>query len=178
MSKELWKDIPGYEMLYQVSNLGNVKSLDRLITYSTGVCKIHKMKILSPGIRRGYYSVILQNHGVRKNFTIHRLVAKVFTKNKLQKPEVNHKDGNKLNNRATNLEWVTSSENELHAYRENLCSTIGEGHHKSKLTIKKVIEIRNLYKTGNYSYRKLASVFGVAGSTIGRVVTKQRWKHV
>ena len=93
--KEIWKDIKGYEGLYQVSNLGRVKS---------------KRKILSPS-KGEYLKVVLSKNGVEKVYTIHRLVAKAFIDNFENKPQVNHKDENKHNNVVDNLEWVTNKEN-------------------------------------------------------------------
>lgn len=94
---EIWKDIEGYEGLYQVSNLGRVKSL-----------KFNKIKILSQGISgSGYKIASLSKENQRKIFLVHRLVAMVFIKNPNNYPCINHKDENKLNNLANNLEWCT-----------------------------------------------------------------------
>ena len=96
---EVFKDVPGYEELYQVSNLGNVKSL------ITG-------KILSPGINTcGYLHVILCKNGKQKYYLIHRLVAQAFIPNPDNYPEVNHKDKNRQNNCVDNLEWCTTQYN-------------------------------------------------------------------
>lgn len=87
MTKEIWKDIPGYEGLYQVSNLGNIKSLDR---YKIIKAKI-KGRILKPGINsQGYYQVALNKNGRTKHVRINRIVAQVFIKNEKNKKEVNH----------------------------------------------------------------------------------------
>lgn len=101
MKKEVWKSIPGYEGRYYVSNLGRVKG---------------PLKILKPTISNwGYERVrITNNAGKRTTPRVHRLVAQVFIPNPENKPEVNHIDGNKLNNNVSNLEWVTASENKLH----------------------------------------------------------------
>lgn len=101
---EIFKDVPGYEGLYQVSNLGRVKSLN----YNhTG-----KEKILKPGIEQwGYYHIILQKNCIRKKYRLHRLVAEVFLPNPNNFDQVNHKDENKKNNRVDNLEWCTCSYN-------------------------------------------------------------------
>lgn len=117
--KEKYKDIPNYEGLYQVSNLGNIKSVARSYTNSKGKAYNIKERILKLTISNGYYSVTLNNKS-KKRFTIHRLVAQVFISNPENKEEVNHKDGNKLNNCYNNLEWCTKSENTLHAYRIGL----------------------------------------------------------
>ena len=104
---EIWKDIDGYEGLYQVSNKGHVKSL-----------KWGKERILRPVIDRyGYYYIMLYNDSVRKHFKLHRLVAQAFIPNPENKPQVNHKDENKLNNCVNNLEWSTAKENSNYGTR-------------------------------------------------------------
>ena len=111
---EIWKDIKGYEGLYQISNLGQVKSLARPINNFNQCC--NKDKLLKGGIKRGYRQVILLKDKKRKYASVHRLVAEAFLPNPDKKPQVNHIDGNKKNNRLDNLEWVTASENMKHSY--------------------------------------------------------------
>lgn len=99
--QEMWKDIKNYKGLYQVSNLGNIRS------------NINKPKILIPQISNaGYFRIIIRN----KHYSVHRLVAQTFIPNPENKPQVNHIDGNKLNNNVNNLEWATASENQKHNY--------------------------------------------------------------
>ena len=113
--KEIWKDITGYEGLYQVSNLGEVKSLERMISNGKGLVKV-KERILTQSITNwGYYRVALYKNGVRKYCKVHRLVAEAFIPNPESKEQVNHIDGNKLNNCVDNLEWSTRIENLNHA---------------------------------------------------------------
>jgi hypothetical protein len=112
--EEIWKDIEGYEGIYQVSNLGRARSLDRTIisgAYNSPMFK--KGTILKPQPKGyiGYVGLSLSKDGKRENVYIHRLVAKAFIPNPDNLPEVNHKDENKKNNRADNLEWVTTQEN-------------------------------------------------------------------
>jgi hypothetical protein len=117
--QEIWKDIKGYEGLYQISNLGRVKSLER---YKQNHSKkqIVKEKILVPRVRGLYKSVSLWKHNKGKEFTIHRLVAKTFIDNPDNFLYINHKDGDKLNNYVSNLEWCTQSHNIKEAYRIGL----------------------------------------------------------
>lgn len=114
--KEIWKEIKGTNGNYQVSNLGNVRSIPRNRT---------KGGVLTPFeyIRNGYYLVSIYINGVKKRCFVHKLVAQAFIKNPLNKPQVNHKNGNKHDNRASNLEWVTCSENIQHAYKHKLHKT-------------------------------------------------------
>ena len=118
--KEVWKDIKGYENLYQVSNYGNVKSLDRYIKNKNGKMQFYNEKILRPNDSKGYLKVTLSKNNRQRTFRIHVLVAKTFISNPENKPEVNHKDGNKHNNHIDNLEWNTRRENEIHAYQKGL----------------------------------------------------------
>lgn len=110
---EVWKDIQGFEGRYQVSSLGNVKSLN---FNNTG-----KVKLLNnENLVKGYPFVTLSKNGKYKNYTIHRLVALAFIQNPSNKPAVNHINGIKTDNRAVNLEWVTQSENMQHALKTGL----------------------------------------------------------
>lgn len=112
--EEVWKDIPGYEGLYQVSNYGNVRSLN--YNKQIGNVKELKQKLRS----NGYLEVHLSKDSKRKYFLVHRLVAEAFLENPYLLPQVNHIDGNKSNNYVSNLEYVTNSENQKHAYDTGL----------------------------------------------------------
>ena len=112
--KEIWKDIKGYENLYQVSNLGNVRVLDRHV--NSGIKYNNKVKrkgqILKQFLKKnGYLQVVLSNNNTRKYIAVHRLVAETFLQNTHNLPQVNHKDENKLNNCVDNLEWCTAKYN-------------------------------------------------------------------
>jgi hypothetical protein len=114
--KEIWKDINDLEG-YQISNLGRVKSLARYIN-----CKGGKKRLMLGKIIVGYkepnrYTKIVVNKQMRY---VHRLVAQAFIPNTDNKPTVNHKDGDKHNNRVDNLEWATQSENNYHSFRMGL----------------------------------------------------------
>lgn len=116
---EVWHPCTGFEAHYEVSNFGNVRSIERMVQN-----RLHNglrrspSKLLKQGkSKSGYLIVSFCVDGVKSNHTVHRLVARAFIENELNKPQVNHKDGNKHNNNIDNLEWVTVSENGLHAYR-------------------------------------------------------------
>lgn len=113
--REIWKDIEGYEGLYQISNLGRVKSLERTI-HAVNRDFHHSEIIRKPSeYRGGYLQVPLSKNKVRKMAKIHRLVAEAFIPNPDNKPQVNHIDSNRKNNRLDNLEWVTPKENAVHS---------------------------------------------------------------
>ena len=162
-----WKDIPNYIGLYSVSNLGEVKSL-----------RFNRLLKPSPHNGTGYLRVSLTKEGVTKVFYVHRLVAEAFLpyENRL---EVNHIDGDKNNNRLSNLEWVTHHENVLHSHRNGLNKpnqVRGSRVGSAKLNESQVMEIK---KTKNmYTYKELAKKYGVSTSTIYGIVTNRWWKHV
>ena len=110
--EEIWKDIKGYEGLYQVSNLGRVKSLKRIVFTKYGKRLTIYEKILKAKVHKfGYLEVNLNSNGIAKTLKVHRIVAEAFLPNLNNYPEINHKDENKQNNHIINLEWCTSSYN-------------------------------------------------------------------
>ena len=111
--EELWKSIKGYEELYEVSNFGNVRSLDRIIKSRHNGTTIRKGRVLTPFYeeKKGYYQVRLSKNGKNKTFRIHRLVALAFLENPFNYSDVNHKDEVKTNNKVNNLEWCTRKYN-------------------------------------------------------------------
>src|SRR5574344_126522 len=111
MENDIWRDIEGYEGIYQVSNLGRVKSEH----------KRNGVTILKNRVgNTGYCTLSLYKNKKTKNFSVHRLVALAFIDNPTNKECVNHKDGNKLNNHVNNLEWTTNEENIKHAWASGL----------------------------------------------------------
>ena len=119
--QEVWKDIPGYEGLYQASTLGQIRSLDRPVWHGTFMYT-RKGTIRKPSITKDYNSLNLSKDGHKTFFMVHRLVAMTFLPNPNNLPEVNHKDGDKLNNRLNNLEWCTVADNVNHAINTGLIS--------------------------------------------------------
>jgi hypothetical protein len=163
---EVWKDVSGFEGQYQVSNLGNVKSL-----FS------NKEKLLSPGLDgRGYLKINFCNSGSQKSKKIHRLVALIFVPNPLNKPQVNHINGIKTDNRAENLEWVTNSENMDHAVTNKLVDNRGIRNKNSKLTEQQVHEIK--YKSSHLTKIQLSKIYNVSRELISMIQNNKLWKHV
>ena len=179
--KEIWKDIEGYEGIYQVSSNGNVKSLSRMILFTSKLNKKYERpygeKTLSPKVDKdGYLLVNLYLNKSPKTHKVHRLVATHFIDNLESKPQVNHIDGMKTNNEVQNLEWVTPKENLAHASLEGLLR-VGSSHGNSKLTEKQIIEIFNLSKSG-LSQSKIGEMFNVNQNAIWKILNRKTWSHV
>lgn len=181
---EMYVDIQGYEGYYQISNHGNVRSLDRVIKEKTGKTQTIKGRVLKQRINpSGYYYVGLRKNSRKATFAVHQLVAQAFLDNPDNKPTVNHIDGNKLNNSVANLEWSTYSENLEHAYKTGLrravySSEVGSKNYKRKLISEQVIEIKRLLAAGSLTHKEIATKFSVARSTITEINSGKRWKHL
>jgi len=180
---EIWKDIRGWEGFYQVSNLGNVKSFERIIMLYNYRAKrkvpvLCRGRILKPGLNtQGYHFVVLQNLGNKKTYRVSRLVALHFIPNPQDKPQINHKDGEKLNNRSDNLEWVTPSENLQHAYDTGLRShLVGEKAPNNKITEENVLRIKGL--KGIKKQTDIAKEYGISRQHISRIWNNRTWKHL
>lgn len=166
---EQWRDIKGYEGLYQISNFGRIKSLHY---------KNHRIMSVSVS-NKGYERLVLSKNGKHQSVCVHVLVAKTFVANPDNKREVNHKDGDKSNNRADNLEWSTRSENMKHAHKNKLLNLkYGADNPIAKLTVEDVEYIRKNYKSHdkNFCGRALARKFGVSNDTIYKVIKHQKYK--
>lgn len=175
--KEIWKPIKNFEHLYLISNNGKVKSLDRKARNGTGY-RTYKGKELSGANKAGYRYVILYNNQHATNRMIHRLVAETFIVNSENKYCVNHKNGNKSDNRVDNLEWVSSKENTDHAIKLGLIKNKGEKGSFSKLKDWMIPKIREMYKSGKYSQRQIGDYFKVKQTTIYYILSGKTWTHI
>lgn len=169
---EAWRDVVGYEGIYQVSNLGRVKSLDRRNHRKHA----YKGKIKKLTDLKGYKAVRLCKTGSQNTSLVHRLVAACFIPNAKNLPDINHKNCIKSDNRVENLEWISEKDNTKHAILNGRMNHLfGENNSLSKLTIRDVNEIRGLYLTGKYTHQEISKIYGVKKSVIGKVVNNTNW---
>lgn len=175
---EVWKDIPDYEGSYQVSNMGRVRSVDRVVTYKNGRIQKHKGRVLKPGNNRGYERVVLYNDNGYNNKSVHRLVLETFKPHvNMIDLQVNHIDGDKLNNHLTNLEWVTGLGNISHAYDTGLITNIGERSPSAILSNTDVLEILQRLDAGE-PQKDIGLDYGVSRSCISKINRGYNWKSV
>ncbi len=177
--KEYWEiAIPGY---YEVSSYGNIRSLDRIVSHPQGPMLLRGKDMKLSLANTGYLQVEFRVNGKRETHRVHRLVAFLFIYNPdLEKfNQVNHIDGNKLNNRADNLEWCDASYNLKHAFQNNLMiAKKGEEKPNAILTAEEVQRIRFLYSTGDYTQHDLDKMFKVGAGTVNKIVRNLAWTHV
>lgn len=167
----IWKPIKGYEGRYEVSTWGQVRSLDRTVRNTKGVLAHLRGKLLNPAVgKAGYKVAFLRDGKESKAFSVHRLVALAFLPNAENKSEVNHKNGIRTDNRVSNLEWVTPSENKCHAYNNGLNSQ----KHRRKLTPSQVRELRNT----DISLSQASKKFGVSMGCAQRARSKETYREV
>lgn len=183
---EIWKDIPGYEGYYQVSNMGRVRSLDRWIEQEDprgNYFRPFPGRIIKPYYStQGYRYVAISNKKSKgKKASVHILVLRSFIGVCPDKYQCNHINGKRDDNRLENLEYCTRSDNIKHSYKilnRPKGGVIGENHHKAKLANNDVINIRKLYSSGQFTQKQLSKMFGIAQTGISNIVNGIGWKHL
>ncbi|EPR9732925.1 HNH endonuclease [Enterobacter bugandensis] len=169
---EVRKYISGYEGLYSVTTDGRVYSHPRMRISGH---KINGKYLARTPSEKGYLRVNLFKDGSYKTFKIHRLVAETFIPNPNGKPEVNHLDGDKSNNRVENLEWSTSLENLRHAFQVGLKTTKGASNPRAKLTN---LQVKDILSATGLSQRALAKRYGVSQAQISSIRQGKSWAHL
>lgn len=187
---EIWRPVKGYEGLYEVSNLGRVKSLERTVVYKNGTTHRHIGQILNPCYKRKYPSVSLFKNKKQKTYNVHRLVAEAFIPNPDNKKEIDHINTDRTDNRVENLRWCTSSEN----MNNPLTKTKNSNSHKDmwkkdshrEKICKKVLMILNgevintFYGTGEASRQTGINNSHIASVCRGKRKTAggYKWKYI
>lgn len=163
----IWKDIPEYAGLYKIREDGLIYSY-----------RFHK-NIRIYFNKSGYKMCRLIKDKKNRSFRVHRLVAFAFKRPPMGDRDcINHKDGIKINNHHSNLEWCTRMENNKHALETGLIKHRGDIHHSSILTERLVKKLRKRHSTEKISYEELGRQYNVPGYLVSRAVRRKTWKHV
>jgi len=176
-NKEIWKPIKGFEGYYEISNMGRVKSLERMVP--SGILGFHRkqneiiLKAAQDGY--GYLFVCLHKNNLKKYKKIHQLIASAFVTGEKKGLQVNHKNGIRTDNSPENLEWITPKENTWHAIMILGKKRSKENHWKHKITATQVEEMRELYKTGKYSQIELAKRYGIHRGQLSKICNHKSW---
>lgn len=165
---EIWLPVVGFESCYEVSSLGNVRSLDRIVRNKHGLALKKGKKLKPQNAKDGYLSITLSKNGKLKSFLIHRLVATSFigVSNYM---EVNHIDFDKRNNSATNLEWCTRQQNQDHAI---LGGKFSRENRVIKVTKEIADKVRIMREEGAF-YSSIANKFSISKSTVRRIIMRE-----
>lgn len=160
---EIWRDVVDFENHYEVSNMGNIRRKKSKRIRNVDFCTF-------------YPTILLSVNGKHKTFRVHRLVAKAFCiQDDITKIHVNHIDGNKANNKADNLEWVTQSENNLHSYRSNgkISPLKGKTPANKKVVESEIVDMHNLNISG-MTTNDIGLIYSIDGSTVRKHLRKYR----
>lgn len=194
MEQEIWQPIKGYEGYYEISSFGRVKSIERTIYHRRRKENyVIKEKILTPALRGKYLKITLFKNNKRYQTSLHSLVLKTFVGNRPSpKHQTRHLDGNRFNNKLSNLAWGTCKQNHQDRKKHGTLLTgdkhpsyihpeiirRGELNGMSKLTKKQILEIRNKYIPKIYSQSRLAKEYNVSQVHIWRIVNNKSWEHI
>ena len=174
-----WRDVVGYEEFYQVSNNGRIKRKEHSVIvwnrykYSPRRYKEKELKLSND--KDGYKLISLKGKSKR----VHRLVAEAFIKNPNNLSQINHKNGDKGDNRVENLEWCDQSKNQQHKYDElGSLGPVGELNGNSKFDKDKVLHIKLLLEHSNLMQKDIAELTGVTPNYVSEIKLGRRWSHV
>ena len=171
VDQEKWLPIKNYEGVYSISSFGNLR---REIKGK----RTFKGRIIRPSLpHSGYFCVKLTNNKQVKSVNIHKLVIETFKHKRPEGKHINHIDGNKLNNKIENLEYLTRKQNTIHAMKLGLIRK-GEETTNSKLNNRDVLKIKNLISASNVKASKIAIMFNVSHQCIKDIKKERTWKHI
>lgn len=181
LHEEVWKGIPGYEARYQVSNFGRVKALPVRLFVRSNNTRLYRGKIkASTKMRNGYMATWLKVDNKKKIVYVHRLIAEAFIPNPDSKPQINHRDGDKCNNKLSNLEWVTAEENAQHAQLTGLANNPkGEDNGRAVLSKEEALKIKTLCQT--HTTEEIRLLLGLPKTKrylIANIRCGRIWKHL
>ena len=172
--KEIWKPVKGFKKFYSISNFGRI----RRDCSGHGLCKSGRILRIATS-KDGYKKICLCKYGKQYTKHIAHMVLEAFIGGRPNGYETNHKDGNKLNNKVSNLEYVTRAQNIAHAWENGLRDSCrGENHCSAIIKEKEVVLIRKMYATGLYSIRGLAKMVDISVWIVTDVILKRTWKHI
>lgn len=180
---EQWKQIDGFPD-YMVSDEGRIWTKTRIIKRPSGNYLRKGIFMKGRDDTHGYLTVNVRNEKQIKNIKVHRVVAKTFLENPHNKREVNHINGIKTDNRKSNLEWMTSKENKIHAWniglytKQDRSKLSGENNPTSKFTENQVREIRRIYGQGGISQKALGKLYNTSQAQIYYIVNRITWKNI
>jgi hypothetical protein len=176
-SCEIFKDIPGWEGKYQVSNIGRIKSLPRMVVACTGKVYNRKERILKQTTNEdGYKVVYLSKEGKDYTLGVHRAIALAFIANPENKPMVNHINANRADNWVDNLEWCTNAENIQHSFNLGISDNKGDKHPRRVLTMEMVRAIREELANGK-TPQQVADIVGTKRRNVYAVRDRQNWNY-
>lgn len=166
-----WKPVKNFETFYSVSDTGEIKSLIR----KNGMGSRKEERILKPNFKKGYVGFALGKNNKMFHFLAHRIVATAFIPNPKKFPQVNHKNGNKHDNRVRNLEWCDHKYNATHA-KENGLTAHGEKNINAKLSRREALAIRKLHP--RITAKELSKIFEIAESQTFKIINRTAWKNI
>lgn len=176
-SREYWRDVPGYQGYYRISDKARVKSLGRFVKCCYGSKQWRPEKILTPKIdKNGYSNVSLSRDGKKYYCGVHTLILLAFVGPKPRGMQCRHLNGKPWNNNPKNLCWGTSKEDRQDMIRHGTIAT-GERHGCSKLTEKQVLKIRRLRSYGT-KLKELETMFGISTTMVKSIIYRKNWKHI